>query len=173
MLLTRPLFLTGFMGAGKSTIGRLLAARLGCDFIDLDDEIISRTGVSIQKTFDAHGEKHFRRLETEVLMSLSDRGPAVFATGGGLVMSLENREYMHASGLIVYLQAEWETLKLRLADSTGRPLLSGDDDWSRTHDLLKKRLLYYEDADLIVPTDGKSPEQIVTDIRSRIRGIEQ
>jgi len=162
VLFSDRLFLTGFMGAGKSTVGQQLAERLGCHFVDLDKLIEERAGKTITEIFADDGESHFRQLESEALFSLPVDRPGVYSTGGGIVTSPQNREFMQAAGRIVYLRAEWKTLQERLSGSTDRPLASPEKDWSTIRDLLESRIVNYEVADMIVDTDGKSVDWIVS-----------
>ncbi len=164
------LFLTGFMGAGKSTVGQVLADRLNCPFLDLDALIVARAGKSIAAIFAAEGEPAFRHLETETLLSLPTGGLSVCATGGGLVVSAANRRFMRANGRIVYLRARWATLQARLTGSSGRPLASAAHDWASVHALLRQRLPVYAEADLIVDTDGRSVDNIVASILDALPG---
>lgn len=161
MPLTTNLFLTGFMAAGKSSVGRSLAQRLGCSFADLDTLIEAKAGKTIMDIFAEQGEAAFRQLETEVLLSLPTEAAGVYATGGGTIMAAENRRFMQRVGRIVYLRASWQTLQRRLADSSGRPLAASDNDWASVRQRLEQRLPIYEQADLIVDTDGHSVDQVV------------
>ena len=158
------IFLTGFMGAGKSTVGRELARRLGCPFIDLDRLIEETAGTTIAEIFSTHGENYFRQLETNTLTGLPSAEACVYATGGGIFMSEDNRRFMRSTGRVVYLRAEWQTLKSRLAGSRDRPLLSAEDDWSSVKNLYTMRTPAYADADLVVSTDDKSVEQVAAEI---------
>jgi len=160
------IFLTGFMGAGKSTVGKLLADLLQCAFIDLDEMIVQREGRSIAEIFSANGESYFRDCETAILMELNCQPTAVYATGGGLVVRDENRAQMQQLGRIVYLKAGWPTLKGRLQSSVDRPLVTPTRDWVRLKDLWISRQAFYEAADLVIDTDGLTPLQVAQKIVS-------
>ena len=162
------IFLTGFMGAGKSTIGRRLAKRIGYHFIDLDELITAREGCSIPAIFSAHGEDYFRACEAAVLAEQAAAVRVVFATGGGIVGRAENRALMRRIGYVVYLRADWPTLEKRLARSKGRPLadpLRGRDAIRR---LWQSRLLWYEEADLVVDTDQMRVNDVICQIMTRL-----
>ncbi|MGH9363615.1 MAG: shikimate kinase, partial [Thermoanaerobaculia bacterium] len=109
------LFLTGFMGAGKTTIGRLLAGRLGCPFVDLDEEVERRAGMSVRRIFETLGEPEFRRLEAEELAKSVSREDVVVATGGGTVCFDESARLVRARGLTVWLKPSFATLTRRIA----------------------------------------------------------
>ena len=164
MLIHQPIFLTGFMGAGKTTVGQHLATRLGCPFADLDALIEERIGKSINMIFAEEGETYFRKQESAILTSITASHIGVYATGGGIVMSKKNREIMQSAGYVVYLRSRWATLQERLMGSTQRPLLNTKDGLSNAHNLLLRRTPYYEEAELIVDTDGKTADAVVDEI---------
>jgi shikimate kinase len=151
------IFLTGFMGAGKSTIGKLLANLLMCPFVDIDELIVRQEGRTIAEIFTADGEDTFRDCETKALKSLCQQPPAVYATGGGIVLRAENRREMKNHGRIVYLKADWPTLMNRLQQSVGRPLVDPEKGWDVPRTLWLERLPFYEEADIVVDTDGLTP----------------
>lgn len=151
------------MGAGKSAVGRLLAARLGRVFVDADHEIRARTGVSIATIFELEGEAGFRRREEEVIdeLSLRDDG-IVLATGGGAVLSAPTRARLAERGVTIYLQARAHDLWLRTRHDRARPLLDCDDPKRRLEDLLVAREpLYREVADLVVETGRPNVARVV------------
>jgi shikimate kinase len=150
------LILIGFMGAGKTTVGRTLAQLGGLRFIDLDAEIIRSAGRSITEIFAQDGEEHFRDLEAAALLSFADQQRLVLATGGGLVGRPDNWEAMRRLGRIVYLQVSWEVLQRRLASSTDRPLLRVDGGWALIRDLYERRIALYQQADVTVDGEGDS-----------------
>ncbi len=120
------IFLIGYMGCGKSTVGKKLSKKLNYDFIDMDDAITGMTGKSVSEIFEQDGEDAFRQLEHSVLKSLCQRNYLVVSTGGGAPCFFDNMSLMNASGITVYLQMHPKSLAQRLADSpTIRPLLSG------------------------------------------------
>lgn len=164
----KTLFLTGFMGAGKSTVGRLLADLLGCPFIDLDGVIVARERRPIADIFATDGEPYFRTCETEALQRIDPQVTAVYATGGGIVTRTENRDLMRRCGKILYLDASWPTLKRRLEHSVDRPLISQGKDWAEIERLWRQRQPCYQDADMIIATDGLSPKQVAQTIIRRI-----
>jgi len=143
----RHLYLTGFMGAGKSTVGRALAERLGWLFVDLDDSIEAQQGMAIAEIFASRGEMWFRRLESAALRSLDDSTAAVVATGGGVLSVPENREWMRAHGLAVWLDVSFELVMARLesTDQERRPLFESE---SQARELFAKRQSQYGDSDL-------------------------
>jgi shikimate kinase len=154
----RNIFLVGMMGAGKTTVGKALARRLGREFIDCDREIVERTGVPIATIFEIEGEEGFRRRETQVLAELATRRGTVVATGGGAVLAEVNRRTMRASGTVVYLRVALDFLHERTRRDTARPLLAEGDRRATLQGLLEKRdPLYQEAADLVVDSGAQSP----------------
>jgi shikimate kinase len=120
------IYLIGFMGSGKSTMGRTLAKKLGWTFVDIDKRIEARAGMTIPEIFSVHGEEWFRNVESEVLRSFGSLSSAVISTGGGAPCHGDNMDFMLETGLTIYLKMSAEQLKRRLADSSGeRPLLKG------------------------------------------------
>jgi shikimate kinase len=157
------LFIVGMMGAGKSAVGRTLAARLARPFVDSDQEIQSRTGVSIATIFELEGEAGFRRREEQVIGELAARDDGlVLATGGGAVLSARTRALLGARGFTIYLHAKAHDLWVRTRHDRHRPLLDCDDPKGRIEALLGVRdPLYREVADLVVETGRPSVARLV------------
>ncbi len=153
------------MGAGKSTIGRLLATRLQFDFFDTDSVIEERTGADIPWIFDVEGEAGFRDRETAVLKELMDYSKAVIATGGGIVIREENRRVLSSSGKVIYLTAGIDQLVERTYKDKKRPLLQVDDPRAKITSLINERdPLYRVVATHVVETGGRSPKNVVQEI---------
>ncbi|APG28926.1 hypothetical protein A7E78_14485 [Syntrophotalea acetylenivorans] len=165
----KTLVLVGFMGAGKSTIARVLAKLSGRPLVDLDALIVQQQGCTIPTIFADQGEDSFRRYETEALRSLNETTPIVLATGGGIVGRQENWQLMRRLGLVIYLRASWETLRARLVGSSDRPLASSDRSEADIVNLLQQRVPLYEQADLIIDTDGREVEDVVHEIMTRVK----
>ncbi|WP_295802551.1 shikimate kinase AroK [uncultured Microbulbifer sp.] len=158
--MTQPIFLVGPMGAGKSTIGKLLAAQLGLPFADSDKVLEERTGADIPWIFDVEGEQGFRRREHAVLEDLCVGEPQVIATGGGIVLLPENRQLLIANGLVVYLCASLDQLVERTSKNSNRPLLQVADPREKLREIIVQREpLYREVADLVCDTDDCTPKQ--------------
>ena len=157
------MILVGSMGAGKSTIGRLLAARLGLHYVDLDAVIIEKAGKVIPRIFEEDGECVFRALEAESLqVSCLDGAAKVLATGGGVIMSAPNRERMKQAGDVIWLDAPPEVLAKRIAGDKNRPLLKGVDVLAKAKELDRQRRKYYEmSADFRIDTSLMSAQQAV------------
>jgi len=150
------------MGAGKTTIGRQLARRLGKQFFDTDHEIEHRTGVRVAVIFEIEGEPGFRARETQILQSLVALDDIVLATGGGVVLSPANREQLASRGFVVYLRAQPRDLYLRTRHDRSRPLLQGEDPLAKLAELCRVRdPLYLEVADLVVDTGRQSVGALV------------
>lgn len=161
MQMTGNIFLVGLMGAGKTTVGKLLAKRLGKSFYDSDHEIESRTGVNIPVIFELEGEPGFRKRETAVLAELTQQRDIVLATGGGAVLAKQNRECLSQNGLVVYLRANVEELWHRTRNDKSRPLLQTDDPHGKLQRLFGERdPLYREIADIIIDT-GEQPVGVI------------
>jgi len=167
----RPVILTGFMGSGKSTVGRLLANELSCPLVDLDTVIVDGTGRSINEIFAQDGEAGFRVLESKYLQRTLQMGSAVIATGGGAVISAENRSLMRSSGIVVNLMVSLPQVLQRLQGATNRPLFSGDDVEKRVKSLMEERKQFYTDADIRIDTDGKSVEDVAAEILRFVKGL--
>lgn len=151
------IFLVGMMGAGKSTVGRALARRLGREFVDCDHEIVQRTGVPIATIFEIEGEAGFRHRESTVLAELARRSNTVIATGGGAVLAEQNRVLMREHGTVVYLKAALEHLHERTRRSKARPLLSAGDRRETLARLLEVRdRLYQEVAHIVIESGSPS-----------------
>lgn len=165
----RNLILVGPMGAGKSTIGRLLAKELHLPFKDSDKEIEVRTGANIPWIFDKEGEPGFRERETAMIVELCHENGIVLATGGGAVMRPENRLALRNGGRVVYLHASIEQQVARTSRDRNRPLLRNANPEKILRDLLAIRdPLYREIADLVVETDERPPRMVVLDILERL-----
>lgn len=165
----KNIVLTGFMGAGKSTVGRILAKTLGMRFVDTDEEIERRAGMSIPEIFSEYGEEHFRDLESEVIREISSWENAVIVTGGGAVIREENRKWLRKNGIIVYLHVEPEEAFRRLRDNTSRPLLMVENPLNRIRELMEKRREFYRDNDFEIDTTGLSPEEVAEEIIKKIK----
>ena len=156
--------LTGFMGSGKSTVGRLLADSLGCPFLDLDDLIVKKAGKSIPDIFAQDGEPAFRQLEARLLRQTVEKyaeTTAVLALGGGAVMTPASASLLHDKTVCIYLRATLDTLLQRLAGETaGRPL--ADDAMASR--LAEREPIYEETAHVIIDTDGLSPDEVADEI---------
>jgi len=158
--------LVGFMGAGKTTVGKALAERLGYRFVDADEEIEREQGRTISSIFAEDGEPEFRRLESEMLRKLSGREGLIVSAGGGAVIDPANVENMRRGGPVVCLTATPEEIYERVRHSTHRPLLDTPDPMSRIVQLLNERAGYYARADVTIDTTGKSVDDVVDEVLS-------
>lgn len=168
----RLLVLTGFMGSGKSSVGKVVAERLGLRFIDLDAAIVAAAGYSINDVFARDGEEAFRALESSCLEQILSAGEElVVATGGGAVVSARNRTLMRNRGVIINLKVTLQQVLARLDGCCDRPLLAGEDAASRAKALMDEREQFYADADIRIDTDGKSVEDVAMEILCRLKGF--
>ena len=158
----RSVVLVGMMGAGKSSIGRRLASRLGIPFVDADSEIEIAAGMSIPEIFDKHGEPEFRKGEARVIARLLDNGPQVLATGGGAVMDQQTRDLIHIKGVSVWLKADLDVLMKRTKRRNDRPLAE------KIKDLLPLREPVYALADITVQSRDEPHDTIVDEIIANI-----
>jgi shikimate kinase len=159
----------GFMGCGKSSIGRRVAQRLGHQFLDSDDLISARSEMSISDIFSLEGETGFRARETAELQALAGASKIVLATGGGAILNPANRNLFHQFGLVIWLHADAETLFERASRSGKRPLLEVENPRSTFFHLLESRLPLYEGtADLKIDATGLSHEQTVEKILQHV-----
>jgi len=156
--------LIGFMGTGKTTVGKLLAKRLNYGFYDSDDVIEERTAVTIPKFFAERGEQSFRKIEQQVISELLNQEKIVLATGGGAILHSESFAAMKEKGVVIALEASIETLWARLQDCTQRPLLQGNNPKEKLNELYSFRYSLYHQAHHVVTVDKKTPEQVVDEI---------
>jgi shikimate kinase len=166
----RSIVLVGMMGAGKSSIGRRLAARLGIPFSDADAEIEEAAGMSIADIFEAHGELSFRSGEARVIARLLEHGPQVLATGGGAFVDPQTRARIHEKGISVWLKAEIDVLSRRLRRRSDRPLLKTADPTATLASLLAARNPIYGEANLVVISRDVPHDVIVEEIVTALRG---
>jgi shikimate kinase len=163
------IFLIGPMGSGKTTVGRRLARRLGMDFLDLDLELQSRCGVEVAVIFDIEGESGFRQRESALLDELSQRDGLVLATGGGSVLSEDNRRMLTERGLVVYLQTSVDQQLKRLERDKQRPLLQAPDRRRRLSELAEQRNPIYEAcAHLIIRSANIAPSAMAATVARRV-----
>ncbi len=160
----KNIFLVGFMGAGKTAVGKVLAGKTGFEYRDADKIAETKAGMTVTEIFAARGEEGFRELESEILASLAKGERQVVSTGGGAVMRPANIETMKNGGVIVYLKASPETIWERVKHSKTRPLLQVENPFETVKELLSKRAHLYELADAIVATDGQTPAEIAGEI---------
>lgn len=160
------LVLIGYRGTGKSSVGRILAARLNRILVSTDEEIVKRAGTSIPEIVTRHGWNHFRDLESQVIRDVAGRDGLVVDTGGGAILRARNVEALKASGRLFWLTASVETIAQRISGDTNRPSLTGTKSFiEEIDDVLRERLPQYEAAaDHIIATDGRSVDHIADDI---------
>lgn len=161
---TRSVVLVGLMGAGKSSIGRRLAHRLGLAFVDADTEIERAADLTIPEIFERHGEAYFRAGEVRVVARILDSGPQVLATGGGAFMNPETRARIRARGISVWLKAEFDVLMKRVRRRSDRPLLRTEDPGAVLRRLMEERYPVYAEADLTVISREATHEEIVEEV---------
>jgi shikimate kinase len=157
----RSVVLVGMMGAGKSTIGRRLSARLGLPFLDADAEIEAAAGMSIPDIFESRGELDFRDGEVRVIARLLDSGPAVLATGGGAFMRQETRDRIHDKAVSIWLKVDSDVIMRRVKRRSDRPLLQTADPQATVERLINEREPIYGQADLTVWSRDVPHEKIV------------
>ena len=166
----RNLFLIGFMGTGKSTVAARMKEALLLELIEMDEELVRREGMSISELFKTKGEPYFRDAETQLIYDIQKKSGCIVSCGGGVVMRQQNVDAMREKGKIVLLTAEPETVYERVKDSNARPLLNGRMNVEAIRELMEQRREAYERAaDIRIATDGKTAEQIVEEIREKIR----
>ena len=171
---SKNIVLVGPMGSGKTTIGRCLARELNQDFFDTDDEIIIKTGVTIDHIFDIEGEDGFRERESKILENLCRMSNIILATGGGIVILKKNREILKNAGLVVYLTSSVDQLLSRTAKSKTRPLLVNSTDRKKTiTELVEARDVYYREvASVVIDTTGKELYEVVNIIKRETKNVD-
>lgn len=163
------IYLVGMMGAGKTTIGRLLAKQLGKTFVDCDQEIQRRTGVTITHIFDVEGEAGFRKRETAAIHDLAQRSNLVMATGGGAILNAANRAELSRNGIVVYLKGSVHDLWQRTRHDHNRPLLQTADPLARLKELyIQRDPLYTELADLVILSGKQSAQSLVLKLQQEL-----
>jgi shikimate kinase len=164
--------LIGFMGSGKSSVGRTLARMTRLPRFDTDEMVVARFGLTISEIFEAHGEEKFRDAETETLRELSGKGRAIIVTGGGIVLRPGNVELLRALGTIIHLGAAEATLFKRISRRTTRPLLRTENPRATVTELLRARLpLYGSAADLEVDTSALTHDEVAKMILEKIEQL--
>ena len=158
----RSIVLVGMMGAGKSSIGRRLASRLGIPFVDADTEIVSAAGMTIPEIFEKHGEPYFRAGEARVIARLLDNGPQVLATGGGSVMDPQTRALIGQKSISIWLKADIDVLLKRTKRRNDRPLVE------KIKDLLPVREPIYAQADIIIQSRDEPHDTIIDEIMGEL-----
>ena len=160
--------LTGFMGTGKTAVGRHLATELKAKFVDVDMLIAEKAGRSIKEIFDGQGEAAFRRQESAVIQEVAAQDNVVIATGGGALIDAANRETLSKRGILVCLKARTGTLLERLKDDLTRPLLQGEDLEKRMERLMAERQAVYNLCPVQVDTDGKTIAAVAEEIIRKV-----
>lgn len=161
--------LSGFMGTGKSSVGKRLANKLNVKFIDTDDLIEKEAGICISEIFAKYGEAYFRRLESQIIYKVSFYTNMVIATGGGAVINPINLEALQRSSVVICLIASVDVILSRVGINDERPLISEGDKKESISKLLKIREPFYKKADIIVDTSEKQVDEIVDEIRLRLK----
>jgi shikimate kinase len=166
--------LIGYRGTGKSTVGKIVAARLGRQMLSTDKEIVRRAGSSIPEIVAAHGWEYFRDLESTVCQDLAGRDNLVIDTGGGAILRQQNVDVFKQSGLLIWLTASVETIAARIGSDTQRPSLTGTKSHvEEIRDVLSERMPKYQAAaDMTLATDGRSIEELATAILQHLQSTE-
>jgi len=166
----KNIVLTGFMGTGKTAVGRELAHILDMKLIDVDTEIEASRDMTINEIFREFGEAVFREIETDMIRKIAGNKYVIISTGGGAVLKQENMETLRKTGIIVCLMASPETILRRTSGANDRPLLNVENPLEKIRELLDFRKPYYEKADIVIDTEGKTPLQIAEEIIEKVKG---
>ncbi|KAB2951304.1 shikimate kinase [Heliorestis acidaminivorans] len=169
----KNIVLIGFMGTGKSTVGKILAHKIAYEFIDTDREIERVTGLTITQIFDNHGEQRFRSEETVMARKVSEKTKKVISTGGGIVLRQENVTALRSTGIIIELSARPEIIWQRISRRTHRPLIRKEMDAQVIAEMMAQREPYYQCADYRIDTSEKTLVQVVEEIAQILHQREQ
>ena len=161
--------LTGFMGTGKTAVGRELARLLSMRLVDIDSEIEAERDMRITDIFKDYGEPYFRDLETRMIVRYAKEKNLIISTGGGAVLRDENMAALRGNGMIFCLYATPETILLRTGKNNDRPLLNVEDPLAKIRELLSLRMPFYEKVGVMIDTDGKTPLQVAEEIAATVR----
>lgn len=157
----KSIFLCGFMGCGKTTVGRLLAKRLGREFIDMDKYIEEKENMTVSQIFEENGEDYFRDIEHQVCIELSEKENLIVATGGGALTYKRNVEKVQKNASVLFLSVPVKVISKRLKNDTIRPLLQREDKEQAIIELYNKRLPLYTDAATIIVDGSQNPNSVV------------
>ncbi|MEZ0323798.1 MAG: shikimate kinase [Hydrogenothermaceae bacterium] len=161
------IYLVGFMGSGKSTVGKLISQKLGYKFVDIDKEVEKQEDITIKEIFERFGEQYFRNVEKEKLKEFIDKSGYVVSTGGGLGADKEMMDLMKSSGIVIWIDASLDKILKRCQNDTDRPLLKLP--YEKIKDLYEKRREVYKLANIYIHTDDKSPLQIFEEIQRKLK----
>ena len=165
----KNIVLTGFIGTGKTAVGRKLSRLLNMELIDVDTEIEKSQKMTINDIFKKFGEPGFRNIETDMIKKLSGKKNIIISTGGGAVLKQENLDILREKGIIVCLLATPETILRRTSHNSNRPLLQVEDPSGKIKELLNFRKPFYDKADIPIDTEAKTPIQIAEEIIEKIK----
>ncbi|TKD70091.1 shikimate kinase [Pseudalkalibacillus hwajinpoensis] len=163
----KAIYLTGFMGSGKTTVAEKLSFELAVPAIDTDHQVEEVTGKAIPDIFSSEGEEAFRKYETESLKTIPNKN-VVISTGGGIILKKQNREFMRKHGTVIYLHCEPEEILKRLEGDSSRPLLSGENRQAKIQSIFSERLPLYREAHFEIDTTNRSVSEIANEIQGFI-----
>jgi len=165
----KNIILTGFMGVGKTSVGTRLAKDLGFTFVDTDEQIEADQNITVTGIFSTFGEPYFRDVETRIIKQILENENQVVSTGGGAVIRDENRRVFKENGITLCLTAHPESIYDRIKHETHRPLLQGENPLARIRELLDAREQFYRQADFIIDTSERSVDDVISEIKEKVR----
>ena len=166
----KNIILTGFMGTGKTEVGRILSKKMGRRLVDVDGMIEDEQKMTVSDIFREFGEQRFRDLEADAVRRLSEMSNLLISTGGGVVLREENLESLRKNGTVICLTASPETILKRVCSNSDRPLLQVDDPLARIKELVETRRKYYERSDMVIDTEDRTPLEVAEEIITRVSG---